>query len=192
MQLEFGEQFAVAGRGDLAPDRGGESEPVVAVREGGGQDECGDALGVAGGGADGDRAAEGEAGHGEAVEALRVGGGDELVGEVVDGQCGGGAGGVAAAGVVDADDGVAGGEAFQNGAVGAGQAAAGAVGEEQTGAGAEASTGERGLKQVARRHGHLPFTDTDTHESSSACDCSLMLYHTRRMIQAVTSITLAV
>lgn len=70
-ELELGEQLAVAGCGDLAPDRGGESEAVVAVWEGGGQDERGDALRVAGGGSDGDRAAEGEAGHGEAVEALR-------------------------------------------------------------------------------------------------------------------------
>jgi hypothetical protein len=89
---------------------------------------------VPGGGADGDRAAEGEAGHREAVEALGVGRGDELVGEVVDGQWGGGARGVAAAGVVDADDGVAGGETFQDGAVGVGRTAAGAVSEENAGA----------------------------------------------------------
>lgn len=95
------------------------------------------------------RAAEGVAGDGEAVEALCVGGGDELVGEVVEGQRGGGAGGVSAAGVVDADDGVAGGEGFQDGAVGAGQAAAGAVGEEHAGAGAEAGAGEGGCGQVA-------------------------------------------
>jgi hypothetical protein len=66
----LGEQLAVAGRGDLALDRRDGREPVVAVRECGGQDECGDPLGMAAGDADRDRAAEGVAGQREAVEAL--------------------------------------------------------------------------------------------------------------------------
>jgi hypothetical protein len=54
------------------------------VGHGGGQDEGGDALGVAGGGADGDRTAEGVALQGEGVQALGDGGGDELVGDLVE------------------------------------------------------------------------------------------------------------
>jgi hypothetical protein len=148
-EQEFSQEFAVAALGDLSPDRGGECDPVVAVREGRGQDECRDALGVPGGGADGDRAAEGEAGHGEAVQAFGVGRGDELVGKVVDGQWRGGARGIAAAGVVDADDGVTGGETFQDRAVGVGSAAACAVGEEEARAEAEAGAGQSRCGYVA-------------------------------------------
>ncbi len=57
---------------------------MVGVGHGRGQDQGGDALGMAGGGADGDRAAERIAVEGEGVQALGDGGGDELIGQLVD------------------------------------------------------------------------------------------------------------
>ncbi len=104
---------------------------------------------MAGGGAEGDGAAEGVAGQGEGVQALGDGGGDELVGQVVQLQRCGGAGGVAAAGVVDTDDGVAGGQALKDRAVGTGHAAAGAVGEGEAGAGTQDGAGEGRFGQSA-------------------------------------------